>query len=278
MRIRFFSVILAACICQIAYADQTGDRLTKLENTIQSIQTDSVSRNENVASALATIDQIKQDYQLIQGEIEANNHLIKELQSEVTRLKHDISNRLLMIEERLDIYDQQITKAVAKVVPAAANEADMYQKALDLVHKSDFLTAVASFRTFLKTYSKSDLADNAQYWIGECYYALKDFQKAIKEFQVVAEKYPKSDKVAGATLKQGFSFAELGMLEEAKTFLSTVMKNYSGSDEAVKAKEKLDRMEQKEDTPSNIPLAPGVKQQQQKPTEKPTTGPNEKAN
>lgn len=263
-----------------AYADPIADRLATLEKTLQAMQSDSVARNASVASALATVEQLKLDFQNIQGTVDANSHLIMGQEAEIQRLKRDVADRIASIEERLDIYDIQITKAVAKVLPKAAIETESYQKALDLVHKSDFLTAVSSFKEFLKTYPKSELADNAQYWIGECYYAMKDYAKAIKEFQAVAEKYISSDKIAGALLKQAFSFVELNMLEEAKPFLNKVMKNFSGSDEAVRAKEKLDKIEQKLTPPSapagtpagtnvipsipsstsNIPLAPGVKQ------------------
>ncbi|MBI2092635.1 MAG: tol-pal system protein YbgF [Deltaproteobacteria bacterium] len=257
---RFHVLLFIACFTIIsgaAQADPVNDRLTALETSIKAFQGDSVSRNEKVASALAVIEQIKQDYQLIQGTLEANDHQIKEQQAEINRLKRDVTDRISSIEERLEIYDQQVTKAVAKVLPQAANETENYQKALDFVHKSDFLTAVAAFRSFLKSYSKSELADNAQYWIGECYYALKDYAKAIKEFQIISEKYIKSDKVAGAVLKQGFSFAELGMIEEAKTFLNKVIKDYPGSDESVRAKEKIDRL-LVPDVTNTIPLAPGV--------------------
>jgi tol-pal system protein YbgF len=286
---RFFYLLSITCFLIFsgrAFADQIDERLLALEKTIQSFQNDSVLRNEKVASALAVIEQIKQDYQLLQGTLEANEHELKEQQTEINRLRRDVTDRMSSIEERLEIYDQQITKAVAKVLPQAANETDNYQKALDFVHKNDFLTAVAAFRSFLKSYPKSDLADNAQYWIGECYYALKDYAKAIKEFQILTEKYIKSDKVAGAVLKQGFSFAELGMVEEAKTFLNKVIKDHPGSDESVKAREKIDRLEQKTnpatpavgagallpDITSTIPLAPGVGRE---PPKAPTPSENE---
>lgn len=260
-----------------ALADPVGDKLIALEKTIQSMQTDSVARNASVASALSTIEQLKQDNLALQGNLEADAHIIKQQQSEISRLRRDMEDRIAALEDKLEIYDQQISKAVAKVLPAAANEAESYQKALALVHQSDFMSAIASFRAYLKVNPKSELSDNAQYWIAECYYALKDYQKAIKEFQVVVDKYPKTDKVAGSILKQGYSFAELGMPDEAKTFLNIVIKSYPNTEEAIRAKEKIDRLDQKNlaatsplqdtsitpllDSTSNIPLAPGLKDQ-----------------
>lgn len=273
MRI-LISALLLILLAAPVFADPVSDRLTALETIVQSLQTDSVSRNEKVASALSIIEQIKLDYQEIMGTLEADDHVLKQQQAEIFRLKRDMEDRLAALEERLQIYDQQITKAVAKVLPQLANETENYQKGLDFVQGNDFLTAVSAFRTFVKAYPKSELADNAQYWIGECYYALKDFSKGIKEFQTLVEKYPKSDKAGPSILKQGLSFAELGMAEEAKTFLNKVIKDFPGSDEAVRAREKLDKLEQKSQSQQpdlltapvplpdlTIPLAPGVKYQ-----------------
>lgn len=264
-------------LCTSVLADPVKDKLDQLEQTIRNMQTDSVARNEKVASALGTIDQLRQDFDSIKGSIEANSHLIKMAQSDNDRLRRDMTDRLAAIEERLQIYDMQISKAVGSISPKSSNETDSYQKGLDQIRASEFLSAVASFRAFLKAYPKSELSPNAQYWIGECYFAMKDYQKAIKEFQLVVDRYPRSDKALAAGLKQGFSFAELGMNEEAKMFLNKVIREKPGSDEAVRAKEKMDRIdkklaapvpqaapaatEQPLDSHSDIPLAPGVARQ-----------------
>ncbi|MGH7834276.1 MAG: tol-pal system protein YbgF, partial [Candidatus Binatia bacterium] len=92
---------------------------------------------------------------------------------------------------------------------------------------------------FLKNNPNSELADNAQYWIGECHYALKEFDQAILEFDAVRRKYPNGDKVPAALLKQGFAFAELGDRVDARLILQEVIERYPLSAEATKAKERL---------------------------------------
>jgi len=274
-----------------AFADAVTDKLDSLDKIVKDFQADSITRNEKVAAALALIEQLKHDVLAAQGRIDANNHIIREQQKDMLRLKRDLSERMLSMEDRLEIYDIQISRALAKVVPAAVGETEAYQKALDLVQKSDFLTAVASFRRFLKSHSRSELADNAQFWVGECYFAMRDYEKAIKEFQLLVERYPGSDKTKTALLKQGLSFAELQMKDEAAIFLNKVIKDYPGTDEAARAREKLDKQGQKDesfqtaplrspaevhnpeliegDANFSIPLAPGVKNQPKKPAEAP---------
>jgi len=114
-----------------------------------------------------------------------------------------------------------------------------YDEAWRLVERKDFRAAIPRFREFLKKYSNSDFADNAQYWLGECYYGLKEYDQAILEFDAVRRKYPKGDKVPAALLKQGFAFAELGDKVDARLILQELADRYPQSEEAAKAKQKL---------------------------------------
>ena len=114
-----------------------------------------------------------------------------------------------------------------------------YDEAWRLVERKDYRAAISRFKDFLKKYPNSDYADNAQYWMGECHYALKEFDLAILEFDAVRRKYPKGDKVPAALLKQGFAFAELGDKVDARLILQELVDRYPQSDEAGKAKQKL---------------------------------------
>lgn len=114
-----------------------------------------------------------------------------------------------------------------------------YEEALRLLDRKEHRVAIARFKEFLKKHPKSELADNAQYWIGESHYALKEFDQAILEFDAVRRKYPDGDKVAAALLKQGFAFAELGDRVDARLILQELVDRYPKSEEAVKAKQKL---------------------------------------
>ena len=114
-----------------------------------------------------------------------------------------------------------------------------YDEAWKLLERKDLRAAITRFKDFIKKYPTSTYADNAQYWIGECYYALKEFDQAILEFDAVRRKYPKGDKVPAALLKQGFAFAELGDKVDARLILQDLINNYPQSEEAAKAKQKL---------------------------------------
>ena len=138
--------------------------------------------------------------------------------------------------------------AVAK--PTAAQDAAAtaqrdYEDAWKWLRKKDdrgaidYSGAIEQFKKFLEKHPDSNLADNAQYWIGESYYALQNFDQAIVEFDLVRKDYPKSDKVPAAWLKIGYSFAELGNRVDARLFLQEVINRFPQSKEAEKARDKI---------------------------------------
>lgn len=134
---------------------------------------------------------------------------------------------------------------IAKETAPAESEAVKkdYEEAWRLVERKDYKTAIVRFKAFLKKHPQSEYADNAQYWIGESHYALREFDQAILEFDVVRRRYPKGDKVPAALLKQGFAFAELGDKVDARLILQELVDRYPQSPEAGKAKQKLKALE-----------------------------------
>ena len=118
-----------------------------------------------------------------------------------------------------------------------------YEDGLKLMERKDYRGAVARFKRFLGRHPRSGYADNAQYWVGESYYALKQFDQAILEFDAVRRNYPKGEKVPAALLKQGFAFAELGDKVDARLILLELIARYPDSREAVRAKEKVKELE-----------------------------------
>ncbi len=114
-----------------------------------------------------------------------------------------------------------------------------YEDAWKRLREGDYRGAIEQFKKFVQQNADSNLADNAQYWIGESYYALQDFDEAILEFDVVRKKYPDGDKVPAAWLKIGYAFAELGNRVDARLILQEVINRYPRSKEAEKAQEKI---------------------------------------
>jgi len=118
----------------------------------------------------------------------------------------------------------------------------LYDVNMDLYRKEKYEEAIVGFKNFLRKYPKSKLADNAAFWIGESYMALKQYEQAILAFQKVMKKYPRGNKVPNALLRQALAFYELNDKTSAKLLLKKLIKKYPKSNEAKIARNKLKTM------------------------------------
>ena len=89
------------------------------------------------------------------------------------------------------------------------------------------------------TCGKTDLADNAQYWIGEIYYARKKYDSAASEFNQLVASYPKSEKAPTAYYKIGRCFEERGKGSQAREYYQKVVDQYPSTPAAELASDKI---------------------------------------
>ncbi len=114
-----------------------------------------------------------------------------------------------------------------------------YDTAYVLFHEERYQQAETSFQDFVERYPDSDLADNAQFWIGECRYALGDFQGALEAFSATVANYPKGNKVPDALLKAGKCLQAMGRKDQARQTYLEVQRRFPDTAIALAAKERL---------------------------------------
>jgi tol-pal system protein YbgF len=107
--------------------------------------------------------------------------------------------------------------------------------------KEDFGLARQGFENYLKHCPSTALTDNAQYWIGECYYLQKDYARAQKEFEKVVKDFPSSEKIAAAKLKFAKSLYNQRYKTKAESYFKEIIQEYPGTDEAQEAAQMLER-------------------------------------
>ena len=110
----------------------------------------------------------------------------------------------------------------------------MYQAALHLVYARRYYEAIASFDQFLRYYPYSSLADNALYWTGESYYAMKQYSVALAYFQRIEYQYPRGNKMPDSLLKQALSYFSLRQTANGCYKLNELMQRYPRSESARK--------------------------------------------
>jgi tol-pal system protein YbgF len=220
------------------------------------------------------INKIREEIQALGGRLEESDHLVKRaVERDTTEqdvMKADLaelSQNITALEKRVrHLYEytglepfEALSKRDRKEGPAGAEESpsqsppikekpvpperEFYDFALATYKEAKYKAAADGFKRFLKKYPKSDLADNAQFWIGECYMALKEYEQAILAYQEVIKKYPKGNKVPNAMLRQSLAFREIKDVISSKLLLKKIIKQYPDSSEAKIAKAKLESLE-----------------------------------
>ncbi len=104
-----------------------------------------------------------------------------------------------------------------------------YQEARDLYRRHAYKEAIEAFRAIIEADSSSSLADNSQYWIGECYYSMEHYPDAIKAFREVP-KFPKSNKSDHALFKIALSQSKLGYTDQALETMRELLARYPNSE------------------------------------------------
>jgi tol-pal system protein YbgF len=124
--------------------------------------------------------------------------------------------------------------------PASADV--LYSNALRDINGKHYDLATQEFQDYLKYYGETDLASNAQFYLGEVAFMQNQYQVALDNYNKVIENFPRSFKTATARMRKGFCLAELGQKASAVRELRNVVRLYPGTDEAKRAAAKLKEM------------------------------------
>jgi len=115
----------------------------------------------------------------------------------------------------------------------------MYDQAAQDLTQGRYDLALQGFREFVSRYPKAELADNAQYGVGESFFARSQFDSAAAEYARVEVQYPQGDKVPAALYKLALSQEKLGRPTDSRATLERLVRRFPLSGEAQLAKERL---------------------------------------
>jgi len=134
-----------------------------------------------------------------------------------------------------------LPKGASAFKPGGFNIGESYQAALEDYKSRQYEAAISGFKEVLTISPQSSLADNAQYWIGECYDALGKYDEALDAFNKVFD-FPESNKLPDAHVKIGVIYAKTGKNDAAKQEFEAVITNYPGTDAAKIASSQLSKL------------------------------------
>jgi tol-pal system protein YbgF len=270
-RFRVGVIVTAALAVVGVSACVQPERVEVLEREQRRIQNDNLGQQKEIDATRASLADTRANLQQVEREVSSLKELIEETRHQVGRQidntsregdqrVKDLEARLGKLAEGFKSQEEQLKlredelKDARKGLQLPAETTEMasaenetirrdYEVAWRNLEKRDYRIAIARFKDFQKKYPKSNLAANAQYWIGESHYALREFDQAIIEFDAVRTKYPEAAKVPAALVKQAYAFAELGENSNARLLLQEVVEKYAQTPEATQAKQKLKSLE-----------------------------------
>ena len=230
--------------------EQSSDSVNRLNSTMSSLQKSVQDVQANSGTRLDTMS----------TQVQGLSDNLEEIKSRLGKLNQqlvDLQNSVQNIDSRLAGGQPASTPSGAGAAPGPgsaslapssgssgpAPSADtLYSNGLRDLTSGKYDLAHSEFQDYLKYYGDTDLASNAQFWLGEIAYAQKNYDGAVQEYDKVINNYPRSFKLAPAHLKKGMALLELGQKNSGVKELREVVKRYPGTEEERRARAKLKDM------------------------------------
>lgn len=227
---------------------QSGDNVTKLNATMTGLQK---SVQDVQANGGARLDTMSTQVQGVSDNLEEIKSRLGKLNQQLV----DLQNTVQSLDAKISAASPGGSTAAAggasaptgttsaPVGGSSAPSADtLYSNGLRDITSGKYDLARSEFQDYLKYYGETDLASNAQFYLGEIAYSQKQFGNAVTEYDKVLTSYPKSFKLAPARLKKGMALIELGQKPAGIRELREVVKKYPGTEEERRARARLKEM------------------------------------
>ena len=220
--------------------DQTNSSLGKLEGTMGSLQK---SVQDVQANSGARLDTMSTQVQGLSDNLEEIKSRLGKLNQQLVDLQNSVQSvdaKISGAAPATGTASPTASTAGSPAMPAGAPSADtLYSNGLRDITSGKYDLARSEFQDYLKYYGDTDLASNAQFYLGEISFKQKQFADAVASYEKVLTNYPKSFKLAPARLQKGMALIELGQKNNAVREFREVVRRYPGTEEDRQARAKL---------------------------------------
>lgn len=221
--------------------------------------------SELTLELLQRIEQLESEVRHIRGELEIQRHQVEMLQQEWAMAGYPAQPPgagAAAPAAEPGVTDQVPVRpyaqpapiqppAVSAAPPATPGRAPPVQPTAPGTEQGDFEAALGEFREgrypraavdfqrFLNAYPNSNLAGDAQYWLGESHYATRDYGAARDAFINLGLRYPQSARLPDALLRLGYIYGDLGDTARAREVLQKLVQVYPNTQAANLAERRL---------------------------------------
>src|ERR1700719_4226685 len=230
--------------------EQSSDNVNKLHATMSSLQKSVQNVQANSGARLDTmstqVQGLSDNLEEIKSRLGKLNQQMVDLQGTIQNIDSKISGGAVAPGGAApdaapgSAAGQPTGSPVAPSSASPAPNADtLYSNGLRDITSGKYDLARSEFQDYLKFYGDTDLASNAQFYLGEIAYSQKQYNQSVTEYEKVLSNYPKSFKLAPARLKKGMALIELGQKSSGVKELREVVKRYPGTEEERRARARL---------------------------------------
>lgn len=222
---------------------QTHDQLRGLAAQVTSL--DSLLRVQGAESRrlLADLDtggdEIKQRVRQTQAKLDEVARRMADLSKVVESVRLSSGSRAVPGYGRNAATTGDSSASSGPRSPVLADPQVLYDQASDDMKSGDFGLAASEFVQFIESFPLSDLADNASYWLGQCYVRQRDIPRATEAFGRVLANHSTSEVVPATMLALGEVLLQARDREKGVLQLRALIKAYPGSEEAAQARDRL---------------------------------------
>jgi tol-pal system protein YbgF len=214
---------------------QQTDNVNKMGTAIQSLQK---TLGAQTTDASSKVDQIS-------GQVQALHDSVDELKARLAKVSKQLDD---MQAAQQNITNPQPGATGAPSGPGASSQPQapppdaLYNAALSDFNAGKNDLSSQEFAQYLQVYGNTDLAGNAQFYLGEIQYRQGNLQGAVVSYNKVLDQYPGGNKAAAAQLKKGLALLDLGQRNQGVQELRSLITRYPKSPEAAQARDRLTKL------------------------------------
>lgn len=245
-------VLALLAVCGLGTTGCYTQQMTLLKSGLDSLRTQVAEMDAHDAVTARVLDDTRRELSeqrdlLISTKATASS-TARETDETLARLEgklDDIMAKFRIVTERAAARpsDGGTTAPTAGTTPPAApagpgpNEA--YDQAVNDLTQGRYGLAVTGYRDFLRRFPDSPLGDNAQYGVGECFFAQAQFDSALVEYGAVRDRWPQGDRAAASLYKTGLCQERLGRAADSRRSFEELISRFPNSGEAQLARDRI---------------------------------------
>ena len=215
--------------------EQTNDNVNTMKASVADLRKAS---QENLASNSARFDSMTAQIQALSESLEVTKERLAKLSEQVAQTQN-----IIQTLNAPPAAAPGTTPTGGPGKPASVPDADtLYNSALSDYNGGQSQLSIQEFQQYLQYYGDTDRASNAQFYIGDCYYRLKNYEQAIEEYNKCLERYPDGNKSASAQLKKAYALLELEQKQAGVRELRSLIQRYPNTSEANLARQRLKKL------------------------------------